>query len=134
MCRSGAHLVPREQAARNCALSGFNIGSWTSTRLVRVRMGAPPRYDLEGKTRDWKAPHEDATEAGCAGSWVRCEFVRSVLRYYRRRMEGGGRIENLDLTQCHDPLIHEAVQALESYEDMANAEAHAVWLKAQQQK
>ena len=97
-------------------------------------MGAPPRYDLEGKTKDWAKPHEDIEKAGCPSSWSRSEFVRSMLRYYRRRMEGGGRIENLDLTQCRDFLIHEAIQSLESYEDMANAEAHEMWLKSQKTK
>ena len=109
----------------------MDTSQWTSTRLVKVRMGAPPRYDLEGKSRTWNAPDEDPTEAGCPGSWVRCEFVRSVLRYRRRKDGNGGRIENLDLTHCHDPLIHEAVQTIESWEDAADAEALEKWRAAQ---
>lgn len=127
-------LLPRAQLARNCALSGVDTGAWTSERLVKIRMGAPARYDLEGKSKTWKEPEEDPREAGCPGSWVRCEFVRSVLRYYRRRTEGGGRVENLDLTHCNDPLIHQAIQCLESWEDIATAEAHEKWVAAQKAK
>ena len=52
-------LVPRAQLARNCALSGVDTGAWTSERLVKIRMGAPARYDLEGKSKTWKEPEED---------------------------------------------------------------------------
>ena len=84
-------------------------------------MGAPRDYSREGKG-DWAAPCEPIAEAGCPGAWYRAGFVDSVLRYYRRRDENGGRIENLALRGCVDPLVHEAVMTLESYEDMAIAE------------
>jgi hypothetical protein len=84
-------------------------------------MGAPRDYSREGKG-DWAAPCEPIAEAGCPGSWYRTAFVDSVLRYYRRRDDNGGRIDNPMLTQCTDPLVHEAVLLLEGYEDQAISE------------
>jgi len=114
-------LVPSVQADRNCALPGFDTSTWTGDRLVRIHMGAPKDYSREGQG-DWAAPNEDIENAGCPGSWYRTDFVASVLRYYRRRTEGGGRVNNPALDACSDPLVHEAVQALESYEDGALSE------------
>lgn len=114
-------LVPSMQASLNCALPNFDTSTWTGDRLVRVHMGAPRDYAREGQG-DWAAPAEDIENGGCPGSWYRTDFVASVLRYYRRRTEGGGRVPNPALDACDDPLVHEAVQALESYEDGALSE------------
>lgn len=110
--------APHLQAARNCALPGFDASTWTGERLVRVHMGRPRDYAREGKG-DWAAPCEPIAETGCPGAWYRTDFVASVLRYYRRRDDNGGRIENPTLTRCDDPLVHEAVLLLEAFEDQA---------------
>ncbi len=115
-------LVPAEQAKRNCALPFFDVSTWRGECLKNVHMGAPRDYAREKQGGDWATPYEDIENGGCPGAWYRTDFVASVLRYYRRRTEGGGRVPNPALDACDDPLVHEAVQALESYEDGALSE------------
>lgn len=79
-------------------------------------MGAPRDYSREGEG-DWATPHENPDEMGCPGSWYRSGFVQSLLRYYRKRDDKGGRVANPALDQCTDPLVHEAILVLESWED-----------------
>ena len=129
MCRQPGtdRHAPHEQARHHCALPGFDVSSWTGEPNTRIHMGAPRDYSREGKG-DWAAPCEPIAETGCPGAWYRTDFVVSVLRYYRRRDEHGGRVENPALTQCTDPLVHESVQALEAFEDMAISEFRKRWL------
>ena len=123
--------MPSEQRSRCCALPGFPVGTWTGDKVYKIRMGAPRDYSRHGKG-DWATPHEIADETGCPGSWYRNDFLGSVLRYYRRRDKQGNRIENLLLSRCDDELVLEAVRALESYEDIANAEAESAAIRRAQ--
>lgn len=54
--------------------------------------------------------HED----GCPGYWYRSPFPQSVRRYLRKPANGGW-ADNPALTQCTDPLVHDAVHAYENY-------------------
>lgn len=83
-------------------------------------MGAPRDYAGEGKDPHWAAPLEPR-EAGCPGAWYRTPFLASLLRYTRDRDEMGGRVANLELCATADPLVREAVRALEDFEDAALA-------------
>ena len=71
-------------------------------------------------------------ETGCSGAWYRTAFVDSVLRYYRRRDKQGNRIDNPLLSRCDDELVLESIRALESYEDIANAEAESAAIRRAQ--
>jgi hypothetical protein len=104
-------------------LPGFDLSTWPKGQPVKaVWMGRAPDRAAEGKASDWAAPCEPIAETGCPGAWYRSAWARSLDRYYRRRTEGGGRVDNPALTQCTDPLVHEAVQAFEAFEDAAHAE------------
>lgn len=85
-------------------------------------MGAPPRYEREGKDNDWKHPKENPEESGCPGAAYRNEFLSSVLHYYRKRDENGGRIVNRLLDLCDYPIVIEAINALEAYENAWRSE------------
>lgn len=61
-------------------------------------------------------------EAGCPGAWYRTPWFASVAKYYRRVTDNRDRVENPLLTNCDDPLIIEAIQTLESFEEAAHAE------------
>lgn len=123
LCRKvgTARYNEHEQRRRNCALPGFDTSTWTSDRLIRIHMGAPRDYSREGQG-DWAAPVEPSDQAGCPGAWYRTPFTTSIERYRRRRDEHGGRIDNPALSQCTDPLVHEAVLLLEAFEDGALGE------------
>lgn len=120
MCRrqGTGRLDLAAQASRHCTLPGFDRGAWTGERLVRLYLGAPARYDLEGKRSDWPRPAENIEREGCPGAWYRTRFLSSLLTYYRRRDEHGGRIANPALDDCDDPLVHEAIAALELHEEI----------------
>lgn len=123
LCRKPGtmRLLPSAQADRHCALPGFDTSTWTGERLVRIHMGAPRDYSREGKG-DWASPNENIERGGCPGSQYRTDWLASVLRYYRRRTDDGGRVNNPALDACDDPLVHEAVTSLESLEDAALGE------------
>lgn len=82
-------------------------------------MGARPRYSREGTDLDWAKPSEDIEHGGCPGSWYRSPFVESVLRFYRPYDQQSNRIANKLLDANTDPLVWEAVSALESAQDEA---------------
>ena len=104
-------------------LPGFDTSTWPEGQPIkRVWMGRPRDHANAGKTPDWAAPCEPIDETGCPGAWYRTPFLRSLDRFYRRRTEGGGRIENPVLSRCDDPLVIEAVMLLEAHEDAAHAE------------
>lgn len=116
--RAGADdLDDGARASKNCTLPGFDPRRWASTELVQLHMGLPPRYDLDGKARDFMAPAEDVEGEGCPGGWYRCAFVASLHRYRRRGTEQ--RTENLLLTRCRDRLVLEAIDYLEHEEGHA---------------
>lgn len=131
----GLALDASKQARRLCVLPGFNLGAHPAAPVVkRVWMGRGPDRANEGKTPDWAAPNEPIADMGCPGAWYRTAWCRSLDRYYRRRIEGGGRIDNPALTRCEDPLVIEAVQTLEAYEDAAHAEAMRIYYAEQARK
>lgn len=124
--RQGTNLLdPDEQAARCCALPGYDRRRWSPGSLAQIHMGAPPRYDLEGAdpnehpgAEHWDEPQEPIEEDGCPGSWYRTAWLESVLRYARRPAGGeGGRVPNRLLDLCDDELVVEAVERLEAEED-----------------
>lgn len=120
--RVGLKLDPAKQAKRLCVLPGFDCSTHPAAPVIRpVWMGRSRDYSREGKG-DWAAPNEPIAEMGCPGAWYRTPFLRSLDRYYRRRTENGGRVDNPALTQCTDPLVIDAIQTLEAYEDAAKAE------------
>lgn len=131
MCRKGGTrlLDPDARAAMSCALPGWDLRRNTGERLVRLRvhMGAPPRYEGEGRDHDWDRPLEPV-ENGCPGAWYRSPFAESVLRYRRRPDGNGGRIPNRLLELCEDELVIEAVETLEAYEDAWRADYQAAHL------
>lgn len=133
--RDGLQPDFAKQRARLCVLPGFDCSTWPKGQPVkRVWMGRGPDRAREGKAGDWAAPNEPIAEMGCPGAWYRTPFLRSLDRYYRRRTDGGGRIDNPALTQCTDPLVHEAIQTLEAYEDAAHGEYMRRYYADQQQK
>jgi len=125
MCRrSGTNsLDPAAQAARCCALPGFHTGTWTRSRLIRVWMGRDRDYSREGRGGDWARPNEPIEDQGCPAAWYQTDFYLSLSRYYRRRDEHGNRVSNPALDRCDDPLVHEAINALEGFEEHAAYEA-----------
>jgi hypothetical protein len=133
--RVGLTLDPAKQRARLCVLPGFDTSSHPSAPIVkRVWMGRGPDRAREGKAGDWAAPNEPIEEMGCPGAWYRTAWCRSLDRYYRRRDDHGNRIDNPALTQCSDPLVHEAIQTLEAYEDAAHCEYMRRFYAEQQRK
>ena len=124
---SGGKLNIDRRMASHCALPGTDTSAWTGTNLVQIRMGAPADYSREGQPDDdmvgsWHHPMEDMLQAGCPGAWYRTDWISSVLRYYRRAVDGRGRIPNPSLDQCDDWLVHEAIQDLEAWEDAAHGD------------
>ena len=113
------------QAGRHCALPGYDRRNWTGERLLRIHMGAPPRYDLEVQANDWAAPNEDIENEGCPGAWYRTPFIESLLRYRRTACGDGGRVPNRLLDLCDDELVIEAINILEAHEDAWRGEAMA---------
>lgn len=128
------------QAARHCILPGSNLSAWTGDRLAcDAWMGAPPDYDREGKADDdvvgsWSEPREDIEREGCPGAWYRTPFIESLMRFYRRRDDHGGRVANPALDRCGDWLVHEAILELEHWEDAWRAEYSACHLEAMKQR
>lgn len=122
MCRrNGKARLDREvQASHNCTLPGFDRSTWTGEKLLPIWMGARPRYGVSG--RDIHTPLEDIEREGCPGAWTRTPFLRSLLTYYRRRDEHGGRVANRALDDCDDPLVHDAIAELEAHEETARAD------------
>ena len=121
--RDGLQLDPEKQRRRLCVLPGYDTSTWPKGQpCKRVWMGRGRDYARESKGGDWAAPHEPIADTGCPGAWYRTAFMRSLDPYYRRRTEGGGRIENPAFSRCDDPLVIEAIQTLEAYEDAAQGE------------
>jgi len=119
---------PAKQRDRLCVLPGFDISTHTPPEarkrrsLPQVWMGRPRDHVNVGKTQDWAAPFEPIADMGCPGAWYRTPFMRSLDRYYRRRDDHGNRVDRPALTQCTDPLVLEAIEILEAYEDAAHGE------------
>jgi len=99
-----------------------------------VWMGLLPDRANEGKTQAWQRPREPFEEMGCPGAWARSPFWQSLDRYYRQRDEQGGRIENRALSLTEDPLVIEAIETIEAYEEMAHAEYLRLYYKEQAAK
>lgn len=117
MCRRGGsrEYDPGIQAARNCALPGFDRRSWCGDLVELWWLGRRPRLDYDERGPE-EYPPEDP-EDGCPGAWYRTPFVGSLLKYRRRPDGNGGRVSNRMLDLCCDELVIEAVGVLEAYED-----------------
>ncbi len=85
-------------------------------------MGRAPDHAKADIDQFWEAPPEDVETQGCPGAWYRTDWYRSVAKYYRQRTDDGNRVVNLLLSQTDDPLVIEAIQALENFEEQARAE------------
>jgi hypothetical protein len=89
-------------------------------------MGRQPDPSLEGSVDlapvSGELPREPSAD-GCPGGWYRTAFASSVLRYARRRADGGGRVDN-GLLRGADDLIWEAVLELEREQERAHAYAN----------
>lgn len=138
LCRKAGslELLPRAQAAMNCALPRFDRRAWTGAKLLPIYLGAAPRYDLEGQDAhpDWREPNEDIEHDGCPGAWYRSPFVESVLRYRRRPCGDGMRLPNRLLDLCDDELVIEAVNAMEVAEDSWRGEYQALQLRRMRER
>ncbi len=55
----------------------------------------------------------ESTEDGCPGSWYRCAWTSSVMRY-ERMLSDSGFSENLHLSRSDDRLVLEAAAYLEN--------------------
>lgn len=97
-------------------------------------MGAPRDYSRQHKEEtpddrmtlgEWHSPLENPARDGCSGAQYRGEFMMSLLPYRRRQDPNGGRISNTLLDNCENPLVHQAINALEALEDAALSEARA---------
>lgn len=123
LCRKACSnkLIPATQAARNCALPGFDQRKWTGAKVRTRWMGQPSRLDLDERGAEPR-PVENVEDEGCPGAWYRTPFVDSVLRYRRRPTEGGGRVPNPFLDRCQDELAIEATHLMEAHEDAWHGE------------
>lgn len=64
-------------------------------------------------------------DVGCIRGWEVSAFVRSVIPYTRRRIEGGGRVQNHALDEAGaGSLVWEAVRAYETAQERVQAEYH----------
>jgi hypothetical protein len=126
MCHSTGpradELTAERRANNNCALPGVDRSKWQSSGLHQIHLKAPARHELKGKAPDWHHPWEDIRHEGCPGAWYRTAFVASLLPYRRRPDSNGGRVSNPALDRCDDPLVHEAIDYMESHEDWAHAD------------
>lgn len=96
---------------------------WVPLSSARGRhMGAPALHSTENLPHDvewWLGEGGDPErpietyEDGCPGSWYRCEFFSSVIRYTRPVSGDGVYSPNILLDRCHDELIIEAVHYYE---------------------
>jgi hypothetical protein len=62
-----------------------------------------------------ETPLEDP-ERGCPGAWYRTAYIDSLWRYFRKRIEGGGRVPNPLFDQA-DWQIQSAVMQFEYEQD-----------------
>lgn len=115
-------LDPEKRAANCCALEDWNTNDWTAEEVEHVHMGAPPDYEAEAVDSNWRYPPEPIEDEGCAGSWYRCEFVMSLLRYHRAPDAQGGRVDHHAYAACEDPFVWDCLRFLEA-EEMA-ADSH----------
>lgn len=96
--------MPEFRAQLRCALPDFDRTKWHLPQ-ANEHMGGPE--DHQGHK-----PGE-STEEGCPGSWYRCNYIYSLVRYQRHRDANGSFTENLSLTRCKDPRVLEAIHHLE---------------------
>jgi len=85
-------------------------------------MGLPPDHANAGTNPHWANPPEDIESQGCPKAWYRGDWYASVAKYCRRRTDDGNRVENRLLTMTDDPLVIEAVEALETFQEQARDE------------
>jgi hypothetical protein len=117
-CGSQGRLVPSLLDERRCTLPGYS-GTWADApRPARQLVWLGRSADHEN--RDYR-PAEPVSD-GCPGGWARCRFAESVLRYRRRRVEGGGHDANPLIHANTPPHIIEAIAYFEGQEAIAMGE------------
>lgn len=102
----------QQRATYNC--SRFDLPKPTAKPKKGARL---PVY-MGGPKDDFDRPIPESLKDGCPGGWYRNPFAWSVQRYLRKRSGDGLRSEALFKTD--DPLILEALDLFEQYQD-ANA-------------
>lgn len=87
-------------------------------RLVHYH-GRPRDPDAELVAGSWEQPHEPI-EDGCPGGYQRSPLVLDLMRYVRRRTDGGGRVSNPFFDRLESDIEIEAVLYLEEQQDRAS--------------
>lgn len=119
--RQGLNLDPKRQAHRLCVLPGFDLSKHPRCpSITNVWMGLPRDYAHEGSP-GWAYPPEPILETGCPSSWIHSRFVASLKTYYRGRTTDGNRVDNRALNLTEDPLVIEAIETLEAFEEQAHS-------------
>lgn len=118
-CLAGGVEDRKRRADWCCALLDFHPSEWTGPRdTIAVQMGADP--EISGG----HMPAE-GFEDGCPGSWYRCGFVQSLMRY-QRPCSNGVFSPNYHLDRCQDPLVHAAVRLWEQNSMRVTSWAHEI--------
>jgi hypothetical protein len=117
------------RSARGCTLFGAPPVDRKpkAARLYQITLGTPymGRYpdpslagsEVLGIPQNPATPYEPP-ENGCPGAWYRTPFIDSIWPFTRRRLPGGGRVDNPKFTDAHW-LIRDAVRSLEVEEERA---------------
>jgi hypothetical protein len=116
-----------QRRALRCALPGFDESTWAEAfdpAQPRLFMGRLPIYgepDVDEPYQDNPMQPRDDHRDGCPGAWYRCGFAASLYDY-ERHMTDAGFSANPLLDRCHDRLVLEAIQFLET--ERLRARAH----------
>lgn len=110
-----------ERASRACSRVDLPEVLWDviPSRLTAFYMGRHGSPSLVGEPgiNNWQHPPEVVSE-GCPGGWYQGNpFVDTVLKYVRRRIEGGGRVPNHRRDACTDRIILEAAEYFENEQE-----------------
>lgn len=103
----GPRGEPGRRARWHCALLDFPEEQWEP-------LGEHPTYWLGGEPSEPAIDRRaESHNDGCPGAWARCEWIRSLVPYFRHRAQGVWS-ENIRLSRCEDPLVLEAVEYWEA--------------------
>lgn len=115
---------------QHCGTAGENTDERSARGCTREDL-PPVEWDVDvGRIafcvggRDGQA---EPPEHGCPGGYQRSPLVWSIDRYYRRRIDGGGRVANPHLDRCDDWLVLDAVLYLEAEEERCRGENARQW-------
>lgn len=139
MCREqGGRWLVGERQSRACTRTDLpQVEPDVDVERLRFYVGRYPDRELDGvlgpNDGTWERPVED-DDSGCPGGYQRCRLVWGVMRFYRRRVEGGGRVPNPLFDRLDDELVIEAVLHLEREEERAACERERVWAELREQQ